>query len=65
MYLCFMCDVNVDAKLIFRRTCQLMHDLLETPERFFDHIKRVTASTAAIVIFGHRAPTLDSFWNKV
>ncbi|OAG03879.1 cytochrome P450 oxidoreductase-like protein [Paraphaeosphaeria sporulosa] len=44
---------------------QLMHDLLNTPEDFFNHVKRVTASVASIVIFGFRAPTPDSFWATV
>ena len=43
----------------------MVYDLLETPEDFFNHVKRVTASVAAIVIFGHRAPTPDSFWTTV
>jgi hypothetical protein len=42
-----------------------VYDLLETPEDFFNHVKRVTASVAAIVIFGHRAATPDSFWTTV
>ena len=45
--------------------CQLAYDLLETPDQFFHHIKRVTASVAAIVIFGFRAPTVHSFWTTV
>ncbi|KAF1843820.1 cytochrome P450 2D18 [Cucurbitaria berberidis CBS 394.84] len=46
-------------------TCQLVHDLLETPDQFFAHIKRVTASIAAIAIFGFRAPTVDSHWTTI
>ncbi|KAF2654209.1 cytochrome P450, partial [Lophiostoma macrostomum CBS 122681] len=42
---------------------QLTYDLLKTPENFFKHVKRLSASVAAIVIFGHRAPTPDSFWS--
>lgn len=42
-----------------------MHDLLQTPEEFFGHIRRVTASVASIIIFGFRAPTVDNFWATV
>ncbi|KAF2871230.1 cytochrome P450 oxidoreductase-like protein [Massariosphaeria phaeospora] len=45
-------------------TCQLMHDLLETPEDFSNHVKRTTASVATIVMFGFRAKTFESFWAK-
>ncbi|KAF2021108.1 cytochrome P450 2D18 [Aaosphaeria arxii CBS 175.79] len=41
---------------------QLMFDLLMTPDEFFTHVKRSTASIASIVLFGYRAPTFDSFW---
>ncbi|CAO2651395.1 Nn.00g039650.m01.CDS01 [Neocucurbitaria sp. VM-36] len=42
--------------------CQLINDLLITPDDFFKHIKRTTASVASIVLFGHRGPTFDDFW---
>ena len=42
-----------------------MYDLLETPDQFFHHVKRVAASIAAIVIFGFRAPTVSSYWMTV
>ncbi|KAF2269375.1 cytochrome P450 oxidoreductase-like protein [Lojkania enalia] len=42
--------------------CQLMYDLLNTPNDFSAHIKRTTASVASIRLFGHRAKTFDSFW---
>lgn len=42
-----------------------MYDLLQAPEDFFNHIKRVTASVASIIIFGFRAPTADSSWATV
>ncbi|KAF2182292.1 cytochrome P450 [Zopfia rhizophila CBS 207.26] len=41
---------------------QLMHDLLETPDQFSNHMKRATASVASIVLYGFRAPTFDNFW---
>ena len=40
----------------------LLSDILETPERYYKHIKRTTASVADAVVFGHRGPTFDSFW---
>ncbi|KAK4150414.1 putative cytochrome P450 oxidoreductase [Chaetomidium leptoderma] len=40
----------------------LMNDLLETPDNFFDHIRRYTASVATCITHGFRAPTFDSFW---
>lgn len=42
-----------------------MYDILDSPGDFFNHVKRVTASVASIVIFGFRAPTPDSFWATV
>ncbi|KAF2113642.1 cytochrome P450 [Lophiotrema nucula] len=42
--------------------CQMMRDLAASPEQFIFHLKRTTASVASIVVFGHRAPTWDSFW---
>lgn len=42
-----------------------MHDLLEDPENFSDHIRRSTASAASIVIFGQRAKTRTDFWARV
>jgi hypothetical protein len=47
------------------RSCQLVYDLLEKPEKFFDHVKRVTCSVASSVIFGHRGSSTDSFWATV
>ncbi|OCL14884.1 cytochrome P450 [Glonium stellatum] len=41
---------------------QLMFDFLETPEDFFKHFRRVTASIACTLVYGQRAPTYDSFW---
>ncbi|EOD47128.1 putative cytochrome p450 protein [Neofusicoccum parvum UCRNP2] len=46
-------------------TCRmaiLLHDLLRTPDKFFDHIKRSTGSVANIIIWGHRGATYESFW---
>ncbi|ORY01425.1 cytochrome P450 oxidoreductase-like protein [Clohesyomyces aquaticus] len=42
---------------------QLMHDLLNTPENFSDHIMRTTSSISSILVFGHRSPTTDCWWN--
>jgi hypothetical protein len=43
----------------------LMNDFLETPENFYTHVRRVTASIANILIFGQRGATYDSFWGSV
>lgn len=48
----------------FRATL-LMNDLLQTPEDFFDHICRYTASVATSLTYGFRAPTFNSFWGHV
>ncbi|KAL1969797.1 hypothetical protein VTN77DRAFT_7306 [Rasamsonia byssochlamydoides] len=39
-----------------------LNDFLCTPERFYNHIRRVTASTVSILVFGQRGATSDSFW---
>jgi hypothetical protein len=44
---------------------QLLYDLLETPEQFFTHVKRTTASIGAIVMYGHRAPTYETPFGNV
>ncbi|GME29194.1 putative cytochrome P450 oxidoreductase [Neofusicoccum parvum] len=43
----------------------LMNDLLESPEGFFNHIRRYTASVITSLTYGQRAPTFDSFWAYV
>ncbi|KAF1976357.1 cytochrome P450 2D18 [Bimuria novae-zelandiae CBS 107.79] len=61
----FLAPKNLDASIMViqeAETSQLMFDLLKTPEDFFGHVKRVTSSVASIVIFGFRAPTVDSWW---
>ncbi|KAI9836035.1 MAG: hypothetical protein M1819_001646 [Sarea resinae] len=40
----------------------LMNDLLDSPDKFFNHIRRYTASVASVIAFGHRGPTFESFW---
>lgn len=40
----------------------LMTDLLDTPEDFFNHVRRYTASVASSVVYGCRAKTFDDFW---
>ncbi|KAF2114293.1 cytochrome P450 2D18 [Lophiotrema nucula] len=45
--------------------CHLVHDLLESPDQLFAHVKRAAASATAIVIFGHRASTANSFWGTL
>ncbi|TVY56444.1 Cytochrome P450 monooxygenase patI [Lachnellula cervina] len=42
----------------------LMANLLETPEDFYDQIKRYTASVAASITYGQRGATPDNFWAK-
>jgi hypothetical protein len=54
-----------DWKLITIRLFQLAYDLLETPDDFFLHVKRLTAGIASIVVFGFRAATVDSYWATV
>lgn len=42
-----------------------MNDLLQSPEGFFDHIRRYTASVATTLVYGQRGATFDSFWAHV
>ena len=39
-----------------------MNDLLESPEGFYDHVRRYTASVASSLTYGYRAATFGSFW---
>ncbi|KAI9835775.1 MAG: hypothetical protein M1819_001954 [Sarea resinae] len=41
-----------------------MNNLLRQPEKIFDFAKLYTASVATTLIYGQRAASLDSFWNK-
>ncbi|KIX97095.1 uncharacterized protein Z520_07209 [Fonsecaea multimorphosa CBS 102226] len=40
----------------------LLSDLLNNPEGYYSHIKRMTASVASTVVFGHRGPDANNFW---
>jgi cytochrome P450 len=40
----------------------LMTDLLDSPDKFYNSIKRYTASVAASLTYGFRGATYDSFW---
>lgn len=44
--------------------CQLLHDMLKTPDKLEQIIKRTTSSAASISIWGFRATDYDSFWCK-
>lgn len=50
--------------LITDRINVLMQDLLDTPDNFYKHLRRVSASIANILIFGQRAPSYESFWGS-
>jgi len=41
-----------------------MNNLLEQPEKIFDLAKLYTASVITTLIYGQRAASLESFWNK-
>ena len=43
-------------------TAILIRDLISTPQRFFDHVKRTTFSITDIVTWGFRARTYESWW---
>jgi len=47
------------------RITQLMYDFLETPDDFYKHLRRVTASIACTLVFGQRGATYDTFWGHV
>ena len=38
---------------------QMMNDLLDTPERFYQHNRRYSASVIMLVTYGHRLPTWE------
>ena len=42
-----------------------MNNLLDSPEGFYDHIRRYTASVASSLTYGYRAATIASFWAYV
>lgn len=61
-----MMDEMIPIALIcYPRATVLMNDLLETPDDFFNHISRYTASVATSTVYGFRAPTFQSFWGHV
>ncbi|KAL1753460.1 hypothetical protein FB107DRAFT_276725 [Schizophyllum commune] len=39
---------------------QLAFDLLETPERFFDHISRYGNSLVLAILYGRRSPRIET-----
>lgn len=43
----------------------MMNDLIRDPANFYNHIKRVTASIACILVYGQRAPSYEDFWGHV
>ncbi|KAF5230354.1 hypothetical protein FANTH_13879 [Fusarium anthophilum] len=43
---------------------QLMADLLTTPQSFHKSVKRTIASISTIILYGHRAPDMESFWGS-
>ncbi|OAG35989.1 hypothetical protein AYO21_09849 [Fonsecaea monophora] len=40
----------------------LLNDLIQKPEDFYNHMKRLTSSIACILVFGHRALSYEDFW---
>jgi hypothetical protein len=47
------------------RATVLMTDLLGTPDGFFNHVRRYTASVVTSVTYGFRGATFESFWAHV
>lgn len=47
------------------RSVVLLADILNNPEGYYKHIKRTTSSVASAVVWGHRGPTMASFWAHV
>ncbi|KAL2855262.1 cytochrome P450 [Aspergillus pseudodeflectus] len=41
---------------------QLVYDIMNTPDDFYRHLRRVTASIACTFIYGQRGATYESFW---
>lgn len=41
-----------------------MNNLLDDPDRVFDYARLYPVSVACSLLYGHRAPNLDSFWFK-
>lgn len=50
------------AKVQDAEVTVLIKTLLDTPENFYNHIKRVTSSISCILIYGQRGPTFENFW---
>ncbi|KAI1613904.1 cytochrome P450 [Exophiala viscosa] len=40
----------------------LLADILNNPDGYYNHIRRTTSSVASAVVWGHRGPTMKSFW---
>ncbi|KAJ5982934.1 hypothetical protein N7481_005033 [Penicillium waksmanii] len=59
---------NLDEKHFLVQEAEatvLLNDLMNTPDGFFNHVRRYTASSASVLAFGHRGSTFDSFWGHV
>lgn len=56
---------NVEGKLgriLEAESAILIHDLVSTPGRFLDHVKRTIFSINGTITWGFRAPTYGSWW---
>jgi hypothetical protein len=50
---------------VWSRITQLVYDMMNTPDDFYRHLRRVTASIACTFIYGQRGATYESFWGHV
>lgn len=41
-----------------------MNNILDHPDQAFDYAKLYAASVASVIVYGHRAANLESFWCK-
>ena len=61
------CTLYMVAGLLIsvdNRATILLNRLVEDPKRFFPYARLYASSVAAVLAWGFRAKTLDSFWFK-
>lgn len=59
-----LCGVGVAHQCLNSRATLFLNRLVEDPKRFFPYARLYASSVAAVLAWGFRAKTLDSFWFK-
>ena len=47
------------------RSIVFLKEIVDDPADYYRSFKRITASVANAVVWGHRGPIYDSFWGRV